>query len=409
MADERWKMENHHTIRSNIHYRRCPLCLRPRTKTQNLNNRMVPRISGGASAASGGGGWIRRYWHFQECMWRHMWQTSDLYPYAPVALFDFTRIHDKADAARGVSQQRRYDGWRIADDRVIGGYSHANCKLMATTRDLYEYNTNSKQRSPEQQQQSITAAKTTTMHNNNDNDLKGDNDDENDDDQPLARPFLRWTGHLDTTIGMSSRAQRSGFAALKSPEFGNAVFSNGANLRGAYSALEIVCRTDGRVYTVQLEICGSLLSPSSGVNVYKGHIDVEATPLPPPNNYIGERHEHGGNGNDNQQQQQQQQQQYWDVLYLPFSDFSLSDNTNHNHRHMGGYSDRPRLDNKVCIESIGFTLMDGKDGPFCFDLARIRAVNFYNRGGVWEGIEKQQQHKRRQQNEHHHKDTNDKR
>jgi hypothetical protein len=182
---------------------------------------------------------------------------------------------------------------------------------------------------------------------------------------------------------MSSRAQRSGFAALKSPEF---CIGNGANLRGAYSALEIVCRTDGRVYTVQLQIGGSLMSPSSSsgdsgssVNVFKGHIDVGATT---PANCIGEGDAHD---TDNQQQQQ-----YWDVLYLPFADFSLSDNHRLAGVHHRGGGDTMQLDNKVCIESIGFTLMDGKDGPFCFDLARIRAVNFYNDGGVWEGIEKQQ-------------------
>jgi hypothetical protein len=341
---------------------------------------MVPRIpSGSISATGGGGGWIRRYWRFQETMWRRMWETKDIHPYAPVALFDFTRSHDVADA-RHVSPNRQYDGWRIADDRVIGGYSHATANLIQTTRDLYKYSSTPRH---QYQQQSITAAGKSTIRNVEKSDLnENDDDDGEDHHEPLARPFLRWTGHLDTTIGMSSRAQRSGFAALKSPEFS---IGNGANLRGAYSALEIVCRTDGRVYTVQLQIGGTLMSPSSGgdgVNVFKGHIDVEATtPSNTTTNYIGEQGDDYGNEDQQQLQQHQQPQQYWDVLYLPFADFSLSDKKSSNDR---------QLDDKVCIESIGFTLMDGKDGPFCFDLARIRAVNFYNGGGVWEGIEQQQ-------------------
>jgi hypothetical protein len=42
------------------------------------------------------------------------------------------------------------------------------------------------------------------------------------------------------------------------------------------------------------------------------------------------------------------------------------------------------LDDKIKIQSIGLTLMDGQNGDFIFDLARIRAVNMHE-GAVFEG------------------------
>ena len=340
----------------------------------------------------GGGGFVRRYKNFQKQMLTHMWETPNAYPFAPVTLFDFNRTDDAADILPRQNQNttRQRDAWRLSDDRVIGGYSDSSAHLIRPP--LLEVETESI--APDEEP---TDAPENEQESNYENVETEETDEEDSSEDssfetqeavlPVKRPFLRWYGHLDTTIGLESKARRSGFVALRSPPFS----FGGANLQGAYTALEITCRSDGRVYTINLQVDTALPE-----NIYQGHIDVPAT-------------EHG----------------QWDRLYLPFSEFGLMGiaggqykqqfatgkettefledeerrlarnyRQEHFHRKRSvrdqvlGIADvdelMPRLDNQIRIESIGFTLMDGQNGPFHFDLASIRAVNFFE-DDVWEG------------------------
>jgi len=209
------------------------------------------------------------------------WVTPDGEHCPPVTLFDFNRHDD------------RVDKWKVSDDGVIGGFSTCSAEIF-------------------------------------------------DEEKENGVPFLRWSGTLDTTVGLQSKAQRSGFAALRSPEFAFL----GANLRGFYEALEITCRSDGRLYTVNLKVVSSIPN-----DIYQGRIQSS--------------------------QEVRAADTHFETFVLPFSQLSLTS--------MGRERALNRaLDSDVSIESVGIALMDGHDGDFQFDLVRIRAVNVDELGSVVE-------------------------
>lgn len=270
-----------------------------------------------------GGGRVRRYVRFRKAMLSRVFITDDRLPFAPVDLFDFSHPDDAIDASR--VQEKDQDAWRISDDRVIGGFSESRASFI----------------------ESALASTTTLRPVGKDSILNPlDGDPKKAQEDAELRAFLRWTGNLDTTVGLRSTAHRSGFAALRSPQFP----MDGANLRGLFDALEIVCRSDGRKYTVNLKVSTSIPD-----DIYQGQIQSDGGLLDEQGHLTGP----------------------FETFVMPFSDFRPTS--------MG----RPRevlrqLDDNVCIESVGLALMDDRDGEFQFDLARIRAVNLLQ-GIVYEG------------------------
>ncbi|GKY96050.1 hypothetical protein MPSEU_000565200 [Mayamaea pseudoterrestris] len=265
-----------------------------------------------------GGGAMRRYVRFRESMLRRKFDSKDMEPYRPITLFDFRQTDDAMDAKR---IQRDKDAWRISDDGVIGGFSQSSARLIRSKAELFRY-------------------------------AAGHADDiENEltpsEDKELFTPYIKWKGKIDTTIGLASNVQRSGFAAMRSPQFP----MEGANLKGMYGALEITCRSDGRLYTVNLKVATAFPD-----DMYQGYLQQSHVRLDPMGNLAGPM----------------------ETLILPFADFGLTS--------MGREREIHReLDDNICIESLGFALMDGQNGAFQFDLARVRVVNLQE-GRVFEGI-----------------------
>lgn len=164
------------------------------------------------------------------------------------------------------------------------------------------------------------------------------------DDVSSRIPYIRWRGNLDTRIGPKSFVKRSGFCAIKSPVFP----FNGIPVGDKFNALEIRCRPDARSYCFNLKI--NTIFPD---DLFQTIIHVES---------------------DEQTSSTSVDAPFHKVI-LPFEDFYLTAN--------GRLRQNQRiLEGAVQLQHLGLTLMDGVDGPFQFDLASIRLVNYSFSQGV---------------------------
>jgi Complex I intermediate-associated protein 30 (CIA30) len=186
-----------------------------------------------------GGGHVRRYLRFRKAILNRIVNNNDMHPVPPVPLFDFVHPDDAVDAAK--VQVRDRDAWRLSDDRVIGGFSESIATFIASKDDYQKHLSGDELESVALRR----PKQPSTFNAEEDGNVK----------ETGFTPFLRWSGNLDTAVGLQSAVQRSGFAALRSPQFP----LDGANLQGLFNALEIVCRSDGRVYTVNLKVSTSTI------------------------------------------------------------------------------------------------------------------------------------------------------
>ena len=335
-----------------------------------------------------GGGALRRWMLFQQeimSLMRSDPRREQLMK-GPITLFDFQRRDDAADAS-SVSFGVTKGGWRISDDEVIGGYSRGTMKLIQSPTDYRRYmNLPPIHTSTETQTQTLdTTSSNSRSASNKEDELETKMEDEKElydmryykkrenqmkqkteptttftqqqqqqQTDAMFVPFIRWSGTIDTRIGEKSRAKRSGFCAIRSPQF--PFF--GANLRNLYNALEFTIRSDGRIYTVNVKV--SSYFPD---DLYQGLITIPPTNTPTTTTTTTTT-------NDSQQKRETGDSDFVTIV-LPFRDLLLTSS--------GVVRETQRvLDGNIKIEHIGLTLMDEKDGDFQFDLARIRAVNYFD-------------------------------
>jgi len=245
---------------------------------------------------------------------------------SPITLIDFHREGDATDAIRAHASSK-FGGWRISDDGTIGGKSKAILRLIKSEKDLTLF-------------QDVPWQKHLEMDEKKEDELdffeKDGSSIENVKNGNNFTPFIRWKGEIDTTLPKENREiNRSGFCTIQSPSFSGFLGS----MILPYNAIEIVCRSDGRNYFVNLKIDSWL--PDNMIQAV-----IRTKPSMHPNDDFF-------------------------TFVLPFRNFVQT---------CGGRirSAQLRIEDKIAIEHFGLTLADGDDGEFEFDLARVRAINYFD-------------------------------
>ena len=281
-----------------------------------------------------GGGLLRRWWRVRNALVTKNWTKIQYALKGPVPLYDFSIASDAIDAAR-VSEGSRLAGWRISDDSVIGGFSKHKFQLIRNEEDLQLV---------ESGEEPTSIFDTIQYEGINDKDDDEDDDDDDDDynydddddeDRKEFIPFVRWSGSIDT-YSSDPNVHRSGYCAIQAPRFP----FGGLNIRTRYNAIEFLCRPDDRSYSVNLEVTSFFPD-----DLYVARITPQLVNHPDTKDVDGFKR-----------------------VIFSFRDFTVTS---------GG---RERvvqrvLDGAIEIRNLGVTLMDGEEGPFQLDLARIRLVN----------------------------------
>lgn len=263
------------------------------------------------------------------------WTTHDRDSMPPITLFDFQRPDDALDK------------WFVSDDTVIGGFS-SSAAVFLKTKSCWEKHLLATQNQDEPKKSSSSTTIPITQPSDGDA-----------EEEWLAAPYLRWYGNIDTTVGLDSKAQRSGFAALRSPQFP----LDGANLKGMYNSLEFTCRgTPNRIFTLNLKV--SSVVPD---DMYQGLIQFNGDSN--SSNVDGVREEDAEESDSRPTPVVRVENRPFETFVLPFDKLRLT-------AYGRERANQRILDSNVKIESVGFVLMDGENGEFEFDLLRIRAVNF---------------------------------